>query len=139
VAATRSPADAYESITNGVPGSAMLAWDSALDEEERWDVAFYVWSLGAPGQAPEIGAPTYEERCAACHGADGAGAGTAMDLRSPRRADLSRQEQMERARAAHEAPFDGLDPLTASTTLEYVATFLYAPARSAGQTATAVP
>jgi copper transport protein len=37
--------DLYHAVTNGVPGSAMPAYDWALSEDERWDVVNYVRQL----------------------------------------------------------------------------------------------
>ncbi|MEA2514325.1 MAG: copper transport protein [Thermomicrobiales bacterium] len=37
--------DLYHAITNGIPGSAMPAYDWALTDEERWDVVNYLRQL----------------------------------------------------------------------------------------------
>jgi high-affinity iron transporter len=38
----------FSAATYGVPKTAMPAFDTGLRDEQRWDVAFYVLSLGAP-------------------------------------------------------------------------------------------
>ncbi|HYY53219.1 MAG TPA: c-type cytochrome, partial [Myxococcales bacterium] len=42
----------FSAATYGVPKTAMPAYDSALSDEERWDVAFYVLSLAHPAGSP---------------------------------------------------------------------------------------
>ena len=39
----------FNAGTYGVPRTAMPAFDTGLSDEQRWDVAFYVLSLAAPG------------------------------------------------------------------------------------------
>jgi high-affinity iron transporter len=41
----------FNAATYGVPKTAMPAFDSGLTDEQRWDVAFYVLSLAAPGHS----------------------------------------------------------------------------------------
>jgi mono/diheme cytochrome c family protein len=90
-----TPLEAYAAVTNGVPDTAMLAWDIALEPEERWDVAFHVWSLAGSAGERELGWRSYDTRCAACHGdlAQG-GSGPALgrpDLASESRAGLEQR------------------------------------------------
>jgi high-affinity iron transporter len=47
-----TPQRIFSAATYGVPKTAMPAFDSALSDEERWDVAFYVLSLAHPAASP---------------------------------------------------------------------------------------
>ena len=47
-----TPQRIFGAATYGVPKTAMPAFDSALTDEERWDVAFYVLSLAHPAASP---------------------------------------------------------------------------------------
>lgn len=43
-----SPFKVYNTTTFGIEGTAMISFEKALDEKQKWDVAFYVLSLGYP-------------------------------------------------------------------------------------------
>ncbi len=43
-----SPFKVYNTTTFGIEGTAMTSFERALDEKQKWDVAFYVLSLGYP-------------------------------------------------------------------------------------------
>lgn len=43
-----SPFKVYNTTTFGIEGTAMTSFEKVLDEEQKWDVAFYVLSLGYP-------------------------------------------------------------------------------------------
>ena len=43
-----SPFKVYNTATFGIEGTAMTSFEKVLDEEQKWDVAFYVLSLGYP-------------------------------------------------------------------------------------------
>ena len=43
-----SPFKVYNTTTFGIEGTAMTSFEGVLDEEQKWDVAFYVLSLGYP-------------------------------------------------------------------------------------------
>ena len=47
-----SPFKVYNTATFGIEGTAMPSFDDQLDEERKWDVAFYVLSLGYPDDVP---------------------------------------------------------------------------------------
>ncbi len=79
----------YQAITKGVLGSAMLAFDGALDERERWDVLFYTWSLATSPEKIEVGRQLYTEQCVSCHGPSGDGQGASASDSRPPPADLS--------------------------------------------------
>jgi len=91
--------DIFETITNGIPGTAMPAWEQALTEDETWSVVQYIKTFSKrfetetpkepvkPGKAPpttdasvKAGKEIYQEmRCARCHGTDLKGGGPIAD------------------------------------------------------------
>ncbi|MBI3943143.1 MAG: c-type cytochrome [Chloroflexi bacterium] len=70
-----SPQTYYRAITKGVLGTAMLAWDLKLNEQQRWDVAFYARSLAITPAGIKAGKELYATHCAVCHGDTGEGNG----------------------------------------------------------------
>lgn len=69
-------------ITNGVPGTAMIAWTTKLGDAEIDELADYILDefVHVPNKAP-VAAPNpdefaqiYRESCSVCHGDDGTGA-----------------------------------------------------------------
>ena len=91
--------DIYQTIVEGVPGTAMPAWKSALSEEEVWSVIEYLKSFSprfktekpkkpirvgtvppTTPEAVEAGRRLYTElRCQRCHGTDLRGNGPMAD------------------------------------------------------------
>ncbi len=45
-----APQRVFSAVTYGVPKTAMPAYDEALDDGQRWDLAFYVLTLPHPGK-----------------------------------------------------------------------------------------
>lgn len=98
-------------ITNGVPGTPMVAWSQAnggpLTEADIDDVTYYIlsWQAGGPPDVdlgptptrgptlapvpevsgdPNLGAVLFAENCAVCHGSDGQGRiGATLDQNFP--------------------------------------------------------
>lgn len=82
--------DIFETITKGIPGTAMPAWEHALTEDETWSVVQYIKTFSRrfetetpkkpiqPGPPPPTteasikqGKEIFQEmRCARCHGTD---------------------------------------------------------------------
>jgi len=124
----QTPAWYYRAITNGIPGTAMAPWDPRLDAQARWDTAFYVWSLATPPGSVARGESTYVQRCAPCHGIEGAGV-PATRLDDPARVRESRATVAAGVRQVHPevVPADESD---LETVVEFVSTFLYEPDRS---------
>jgi len=59
---------------NGGPVSCLMPpWRSRLNEQERWDVTAYAYSLRYSQAELQRGAAVWAESCASCHGADGTG------------------------------------------------------------------
>ncbi len=91
--------DIFETISRGVPGTAMPAWGKALTDEETWSVIKYIKTFSkrfeeeqprspiivgkVPPTTPESvakGKALYEEmRCQRCHGTDLKGDGPIAD------------------------------------------------------------
>ena len=49
---TLSPQRIFNAVTYGVPRTQMPAYDTGLDDDARWEVAFYVLALAHPGASP---------------------------------------------------------------------------------------
>lgn len=59
---------------NGGPVSCLMPpWRSRLNEQERWDVTAYAYSLRYSQAELQRGAAVWAESCASCHGVDGSG------------------------------------------------------------------
>ncbi len=122
----QNPRYYFRAITDGLAGSAMAPWDPRLDDEARWDTAFYAWSLAtAPGEI-ERGRDVYAARCVQCHGQAGDGVPTAR-LNDPARVALSRADVAEAVRRVHPEEEIG-DAGELEAVVAYVWTFLYEPA-----------
>jgi mono/diheme cytochrome c family protein len=81
-AATATRERVIAAITNGVPGTAMIAWKTEFEPGEIDELADYVLdelaqAQGASTVAPPVSeesAQIYRESCSVCHGDDGKGA-----------------------------------------------------------------
>src|SRR5205823_9940236 len=47
-----TPQRIFSAATYGVPKTQMPAYDTSLDDEERWDIAFFVLTLAHPRATP---------------------------------------------------------------------------------------
>ncbi|MFN8471674.1 MAG: c-type cytochrome [Anaerolineae bacterium] len=125
---SRTPLSLYHSITKGVLGSGMLAFDGKLTEQERWDVLFYVWSLHTSDEDLAKGRSLYEQNCASCHGASGQGA-TASSLTDPAtmlaRTGRSLAASLNGLPADPQHHFDTLSDADRWAIVEYLWTFMY--------------
>lgn len=89
------------SVTEGRPGTAMVAWKSQLSAPEIEAIVDYIrGTFMTPHAAANLsdGQRVYARNCVRCHGDHGQGGGeaNAADLRSPRAAErLSRQRMIE--------------------------------------------
>lgn len=70
----------FNIITNGNLEKLMPPWRDALSEQERWDVALYVYTLHYDAAQLARGEEVYAARCAECHATDGSGAGETMKI-----------------------------------------------------------
>ncbi len=90
----QTPQDWFDTITDGRLDKLMPPWKDALTEQERWDVAFYTYTMHATPARIEQGRTLYEAECAECHGTSGKGDGAeAAQLSSPP-PDLTRAREM---------------------------------------------
>lgn len=121
----QTPAWYYRAITEGVPGSAMPSWEFQLDEDLRWDLAFYTWSLATPAETLAQGGALYLSQCQVCHGADGRGVPT-TPFDDPRRAALSRAAVAEALAKRHPEVL-GQSPQARDALAAYLWAFLYEP------------
>ena len=72
----RTPSSLYRSISKGVLGSPMLAYEGQLTEAQRWDVLAYLWTFHTQPDEVAAGQRLYAQHCASCHGASGEGGST---------------------------------------------------------------
>lgn len=125
---SRTPVSFYRSITKGVLGSGMLAFDGKLTEQERWDVLFYAWSLHTTGADLTRGKALYQQNCAACHGADGQGA-SASALAEPStmlaRTGRGLAASLNGLPADPQHRFDSLPDADRWAIVDYLWTFMY--------------
>ncbi len=83
-AVDKSPQEIFDTITNGRMDKMMPPWGDQLSEDERWDLASYVWSLHLPAGAMDEAVKLYEQDCSSCHGSSGAGVEAGVpDLNNP--------------------------------------------------------
>jgi mono/diheme cytochrome c family protein len=70
-------------VTNGNNGTTaclMPPWKNVLNEQDRWNVTSYVYSLHYTPDQLTQGKPVWDAQCASCHGENGAGDGTMPNL-----------------------------------------------------------
>ena len=72
-----TPARWFDIITNGVDGAAMPPFgnesSNPLRQIDRWNLVYYLYTLGTPPTQVAMGQALYDGFCAECHGTDGAG------------------------------------------------------------------
>jgi mono/diheme cytochrome c family protein len=71
----QTPRDWFDTITNGRLEMLMPPWRDALSEQERWDVAYYTYTLHYDAGQLMLGQAIWEAECADCHGMTGRGDG----------------------------------------------------------------
>ena len=78
VARVASIAEWFSITTNGNGGATsclMPPWASTLNEQQRWNVTSYLYSLQYNAAQLQAGAQVWQSNCASCHGSQGAGDG----------------------------------------------------------------
>ncbi len=70
-----TPAGWFEVIKEGRMVQMMPPWKNRLSDQQIWDVTAYALNLHNSDAALAQGAAVWEQQCAACHGAGGAGDG----------------------------------------------------------------
>ncbi len=125
------PVDYFDVIKNGRMDKMMPPWGNQLSDEQIWDAAAYVWSLGASPQALAAGETLYLEQCAACHGENGTGDGPEAPAQIVDFTNLERMVQQSQAdlqagflAGDQHAPLD-LPEAELWQVLDYVRTFSF--------------
>jgi mono/diheme cytochrome c family protein len=78
----QTPADYFNTITNGRIANLMPPWRDALSLNDRWSVALYAYTLPHTAEQIARGRELYQAACAECHGETGRGDGVrARELR----------------------------------------------------------
>ncbi len=72
---SRTPAEFFVSIRDGVEGTAMPAWGGQLSEMEIWDALYYARTFATSADQIAEGQTLFGANCASCHGAAGDGSG----------------------------------------------------------------
>jgi mono/diheme cytochrome c family protein len=74
---SKTPAQLFRSIRDGVDGSAMPAWSPVLGEMEMWDVLSYERTFATSPEEIADGQARFADNCVGCHGEAGDGSGLA--------------------------------------------------------------
>ena len=80
--ARQSPQEWFDTITKGRLERLMPPW-SSLDAADRWELAWYSYTLAYSDVDLKQGASLWAVNCAACHGATGEGDGPSSAAMSP--------------------------------------------------------
>ncbi len=86
-----SPVQFYQIITQGIPQNDMPAFQSVLEDRDRWDVTAYLYLLSSSTDELTLGKNIFEGICSECHGNQGKGDGVnarGLPLQPP---DFTRQ------------------------------------------------
>ena len=106
-----TPARWYEIITNGVDGAAMPPFgeesSNPLRQIDRWNLVFYLYTLGMPSTQVAMGQALYDNFCVDCHGVDGAG--TASSPGFTDLAEMAGKSQIDLFNAAADSSIEGHD------------------------------
>jgi mono/diheme cytochrome c family protein/5-hydroxyisourate hydrolase-like protein (transthyretin family) len=129
----RPPIEHFDVIKNGRMEKMMPPWGNRLNDSQIWDLTAYVWSLSTTPESLTAGETIYQEQCATCHGASGAGDGAEapagiIDLTDLQTLTGRSQADLQAGFAAAEA-HDNLDDLPEQElwqALDYVRTFSFA-------------
>jgi mono/diheme cytochrome c family protein len=126
-----TPARWFDIISNGVQDKAMPPFGEAssnpLRQIDRWNLVFYLYTLvTSPGQI-EMGRALYEQNCAECHAAAGAGTDDAPGFTDL--AAMANVSQADLYAAIADANIEGHDVELAEVEIwalaDYVRTFSY--------------
>lgn len=124
--ADETPAWFFRAVSRGVLGGGMQRFDTVLDEQERWDVAYFAWSRAVSPVQWQRGQALYEQRCQGCHGPQGDGLAEAR-LDDPRGVLRSREDYAEAMRALHGDLLEDVGAEDTAALVEHLFTFLYEP------------
>jgi mono/diheme cytochrome c family protein len=133
LARRQTPLEHFDVIKNGRMEKMMPPWGNRLSDSQIWDLTAYVWSLSTSPEALSAGETIYQEQCAACHGASGAGDGAeapagVIDLTDLQTLTGRSQADLQTGFAAAEAhrSLDNLPEQELWQALDYVRTFSFA-------------
>lgn len=90
----KTPFEWYEVITNGRLEKLMPPWRNAMTQQERWDVAMYVYTLRYTAEQWALGETLFAQNCAECHGEQGRGDGPTAIEQGREVADLNNIESL---------------------------------------------
>jgi mono/diheme cytochrome c family protein len=72
-----TPARWFDIISNGVEGKAMPPFgevsSNPIRQIDRWNLVYYLYTLGTPSTQVAMGQALYERNCVECHAVDGTG------------------------------------------------------------------
>ena len=88
------PTDYFSIITQGNIEKLMPPWANTLNEQERWAVAMYVYTLRHTAEIRQTGEALYATHCEKCHGAGGLGDGEQARLDGVDPSNLASPESM---------------------------------------------
>ncbi len=77
-----TPAETYNTISEGRVGKLMPPWKNRLTPDQMWDLTVYSWWVGTSVRSLARGQTVWGAECASCHGANGASRPTS-DLSRP--------------------------------------------------------
>jgi mono/diheme cytochrome c family protein len=137
-----TPARWFDIVSNGVEGKAMPPFGAAssnpIRQIDRWNLVFYLYTLGTPPAQVAMGQALYERSCVACHGEDGAGSDEAPGFTDME--IMANRSQIDLFDAIEEHDLD-LGDVEIWALTDYVRTFSYGylPADTASELSMASP
>jgi hypothetical protein len=121
-----TPVQWFGIISNGVDGEAMPPFadgsSNPLRQIDRWNLVFFLYSLGTPPAQVAMGQALYERSCAECHGTDGTGSDETPDLTDPTTMVTRSQADLFAAIQEHDM---GLGDVELWALADFVRTFSY--------------
>lgn len=88
------PQEWFTTISNGRIERLMPPWANALTEQERWDVAYYTYTMHYTQEQIARGRELWEIECVDCHGLEGRGDGSDASEQREQVEDLTDQRSM---------------------------------------------
>lgn len=106
-----TPTRWYEIITNGVDDAAMPPFgeesNNPLRQIDRWNLVFYLYTLGTSSTQVAMGQALYDSFCVDCHGIDGVG--TANSPGFTDLAEMAGKSQVDLFNATADTSIEGHD------------------------------
>ena len=135
-----SPRVWFETITNGNMAKLMPPWSQSLTDQQRWDVTYYVTTLGTSPDTLNQGKAAYASTCQTCHAADGSqnGLTDAAKMSALSAQDIYNQYITSGSDGVHTFG-DKIDEPTRWSLVGYVRSFSYNAASQVAAAATPTP